>query len=299
MRYITAAIAAAALSLTSFTAIAQETDSTEATEETTAEAAPEYKDVDASTVIATVNGVDITLGHVILLRTELPEQYLTAPDDILFEAIVDQLIEQELLSGTITEDPREITLTIENETRALRAGAAIQTALLDAPAEEEYQAAYDAAMADFPEEPEFNASHILVETEEEASAIVTELEEGADFADLAKQKSTGPSGPDGGALGWFGLGQMVSEFETAVTALEPGQVSAPVQTQFGWHVILLNETRMVAPPTLDEVRDQITQQLQRERIDATINAIREDSTVETFTTDVDPAAIKDLTLITE
>ena len=299
MRYITAAIAAAALSLTSFTAIAQETDPVDATDETPVEAAPVYKDVDASTVIATVNGVDITLGHVILLRTELPEQYLTAPDDILFEAIVDQLVEQQLLSSTVTEDPREITLTLENELRALRAGAAIQVALGDEPTEEEYQAAYDTAMEGFPEEPEFNASHILVETEDEANALVTELEGGADFAELAKEKSTGPSGPDGGALGWFGLGQMVSEFETAVVGMEPGQVSAPVQTQFGWHVILLNEKRITPPPTLDEVRDQITQQLQRERVESAIATLREAATVETFTTDVDPATIKDINLITE
>lgn len=299
MRYITAAIAAAALSMTSFAAIAQEADSAETTEETAAEPAPIYKDVDASTVIATVNGVDITLGHVILLRTELPEDYLSAPDDILFEAIVDQLIEQQLLGSTVTEDPKEITLTMENEIRALRAGAAIQTALGDEPTEEEYQVAYDLAMIDFPEEPEYNASHILVETEEEAIALVTELEGGADFVELAKEKSTGPSGPDGGALSWFGLGQMVAPFEEAVITMEAGQISAPIQTQFGWHVILLNEQRITPPPTLDEVRDQITQQLQRERVEAAIAGVRDTATIDMFTADVDPATIKDISLVTE
>ncbi len=307
MRNSIALILAAALAWSANSALAQDTEtestdtaeSTEATEEEAVEEMPVYKDVDATTVVATVNGVEITLGHVILLRTELPEQYLSAPDDILFEAILDQLVEQTLLGATIEEDPLEVKLTLENEERALRAGAAIQDALSEEPAEEDFQAAYDEAFAEFPEEPEFNASHILVETEEEANALVTELAEGADFAALAKEKSTGPSGPNGGELGWFQRGQMVPEFEQAVMALEAGEVSAPVLTQFGWHVIILNEERIVQPPSLDEVRGEIAQQLQSQIINETVDALRVDAEVERFVDDVDPAQIKNIDLILE
>ncbi len=295
MRYLTAAIAAAAVSLTSFTAIAQEAE--EATEEMAMET-PEYRtDVDASTVLATVNGVDITMGHVILLRLELPEQYLSAPDDILFEAILDQLIEQELLSASITEEPNEIKFAMDNELRALRAGAGIQQALGDEPTDAEFQAAYDDAFAEFEGQPEYNASHILVETEEEAQALVTELEGGADFAALAMEKSIGPSGPNGGELGWFGLGQMVAEFENAVTELEVGAISGPIQTQFGWHVIILNDQRTTEPPALEEVKGELAQMLQQDRITAAIEALRTDAAIEMFVDDVDPAAMKDFDLI--
>ncbi len=301
MRYTTAVISAAALSLTAWCANAQDAEQVtetapEIASEETADA-PVYKDVDASTVVATVNGVDITLGHVILLRTELPEQYLSAPNNILFPAILDQLIEQQLLGGTVTDEPIEVQLSVENERRALLAGAAIQRALAEEPAEEEYQAVYDEAFADYEGEPEYNASHILVETEQEAADLVQQLTDGADFAELAKTASIGPSGPNGGELGWFGLGQMVQEFEAAVVELEVGQVSAPVQTQFGWHVIILNDSRITVPPTLDEVRGQIAQQLQRERIDATIEALTEGAQIERFIEDVNPESIADIGLV--
>lgn len=252
---------------------------------------------DASTVLAVVDGVEITLGHVILLRTELPEQYLTAPDDVLFEGILDQLVEQTLLGNIVTEAPLGVTLTLENERRTLMAGAAISEALGDEPTEEEYQAAYDEAYAGFPIQPEFNASHILVETEVEAQELVVALEAGSDFAELAKEKSTGPSGPEGGSLGWFSLGQMVAEFEEAVQLLEVGQVSPPVQTQFGWHVLILNDTRDSVPPTLEEVRPNMMQRIQGQRIEAKLAELREAATITLSSDGIDPALMKDITLI--
>lgn len=290
MRNLLATSAIACLSLTAMPIMAQDADST-------AIVAP--PSADASTVLATVDGVNITLGHVILLRTELPEQYLSAPDDVLFEGILDQLIEQALLGGIVAEEPLEITLTLENERRTLMAGAAIALALGDEPTEEEYQAAYEEAYAEFPVQPEFNASHILVETEDEAKELVIALEEGADFAELAMEKSTGPSGPEGGALGWFGLGQMVGEFEEAVQLLEVGEVSPPVQTQFGWHVLILNDIRETAPPTLEEVRGNMAQRIQGQRIEAKLAELREAATIELKSDGIDPALIKNIDLVIE
>ena len=246
-----------------------------------------------------VNGTEITLGHVILLRTQLPEQYLQAPDDVLFEGILNQLIDQTLLGDTVATDSLEMRLALENEARAIRAASAIDGVIGTEPTEEELQAAYQETVAAIPEEEEFNASHILVETEDEAKAIISELEGGADFAELAKEKSTGPSGPNGGELGWFGRGSMVPDFENAAIALDVGAISAPVQTQFGWHVIKLNDKRIKPAPTLAEIRDQLVQQIQSQKLEARITELRDGASVETMTEGFDPANIRNLDLLTE
>ncbi|MFV0474965.1 MAG: peptidylprolyl isomerase [Pikeienuella sp.] len=112
---------------------------------------------------------------------------------------------------------------------------------------------------------EYKARHILVDDEAEAAEIAgLARAEGADFAELAKERSKGPSGPQGGDLGWFTEGQMVAEFQAATFALEAGQVSDPVKTQFGWHVIKLEEIRDRAAPPLEEVREDLIGELTRE-----------------------------------
>ena len=254
-------------------------------------------EVNAETVVAVVNGTEITMGHVILLRTQLPEQYLTAPDDILFEGILEQLIDQTLLGDTVGEDTLELRMTLENESRALKAAIAIDGVIGQAFSDEAIAAAYDEAYGNLPAEPEFKASHILVETEEEAEALIAALNDGADFAELAKEKSTGPSGPNGGDLGWFGLGMMVPPFEEAVLGMEVGQISASVQTQFGWHVLILNDKRDVPPPALETVIGEITQTLQQVALDAKVNDLRTGASVETMVEGIDPATIKNLDLL--
>ncbi len=147
---------------------------------------------------------------------------------------------------------------------------------------------------------EFNASHILVESEEEAQAVIEELEGGADFAALAKEKSTGPSGANGGSLGWFGPGMMVEEFETAVAEMEPGEVSDPVQTQFGWHVVKLNETRLPEAPEMSEVRGTLESEIWEERLREEIAAVVDAAEVErSDVSGIDPSVLKDTSLITE
>lgn len=224
----------------------------------------------ADTILATVNGTNITLGHMIVLQSSLPEQYQSLPDDVLFNGLLDQLIQQSVLADQVDEPDAIITLSLENERRTLMAGSAIQVLIDDALTEEAYQAAYDARFADTQPTREFNASHILVETQEEADALVTELDGGADFAELAIAKSTGPSGPNGGELGWFGPGMMVKPFEDAVTEMEAGQVSAPIKTQFGWHVIKLNNARIKDAPTLDSVRAELAEEIQRQVVEQTL-----------------------------
>lgn len=255
-------------------------------------------ETNTDTVVATVNGVDITIGHMIVLREGLPEQYQTLPDDVLFDGILEQLVQQTVLAQKAENPGPVVELRLENERRTLLAGTAMKALLDDAMTDAALQAAYDEKYANAEPTKEYNASHILVETEDEAKALVTELEGGADFAELAKSKSTGPSGPSGGELGWFGPGMMVKEFEDAVVAMEPGTVSAPVQTQFGWHVIRLNEARMKDAPAIDEVRDEIAAELQQKIIEETLAKLTEEAEItRTDKSEIDPAAIRNLDLV--
>ncbi len=225
---------------------------------------------DAQTVVATVNGQEITLGNMIVVRRGLPEQYQSLPDDVLFQGILDQLVQQTVLSQNAGEPDLATRLLIENESRAMIASSVIEKIAAEPVAEEAIQAAYETRFADLEPGREFNASHILVESVEEAEALIAELTEGADFAELAKEKSMGPSGPNGGLLGWFGTGMMVKEFEDAVVELEVGNTSGPVKTQFGWHVIMLNDSRMQEAPSLDMMRDELTAELQNSNIEKRI-----------------------------
>ena len=231
--------------------------------------------------MARVNGEEITLGHMIVARANLPEQYQQLPPEVLYNAILDQLIQQNALKQSNTDAvPQFVELSLENERRALLAANVIEQIMSDSVSEASVRAAYDEKYADGFGGDEYNASHILVETEEEALAIKAALDQGADFAETAKEKSTGPSGPSGGELGWFGTGRMVPEFEAAVESLQPQQISDPVQTQFGWHVIKLNEKRKSAAPSLEEVGGEIADELRQRAFEARVDELMSAAKVE-------------------
>lgn len=248
-------------------------------------------------VLAVVNGTEITLGHVAVAKASLPNEYRSYPSDVLFPGILDQLIQQTALAQSHTGDlPKRVKLAIENETRSLTAGEVVESVLAAPIDDAKVQEAYDTFAAGS-EGEEFRASHILVETEEEALAIIADLEGGADFAETAKEKSTGPSGSNGGDLGWFGAGQMVPAFEAATMALAPGEISAPVETQFGFHVILLADKRDSAAPSLEEVRDDIEIDLRREAVRVHIEALMKTVDVDrSGTENVDPSVLDQIDL---
>ncbi len=234
-----------------------------------------HAEMTAETVVASVDGTEITLGQLIMLRAQLPAQYQQLDDEVVFNGLVDQLVNQQLLSNSLEVEPKRVGIAITNETRSLRAGEVVTT-ITDTPlSDEELQTAYDDRFEGVVPTAEYNASHILVETEEEALEIKAAIDDGADFATTAQEKSTGPSGPSGGELGWFGLGMMVPSFEEAVLTLETGEVSAPVQTQFGWHVVKLNETRENPLPTLDDLRAELSTEIQQEKINALVAELGE------------------------
>lgn len=254
----------------------------------------------AETVIATVGDTEITLGEMIITRAQLPQQYAQLPDDVLFLGILDQMIQQQLLADGLTETPARVTYAITNETRSLKAGEVINTITNTAVTDEAIKTAYDEAYANADPSTEYNASHLLVETEEEALAAKTRIDAGEDFGDVARDVSTGPTGPNGGNLGWFSAGQMVPEFEAAVSELEVGQVSEPVKTQFGWHVVTLLETRNSAAPALEDVRQEIFGQIQEAAIQARLKELTDATTiVRPEDGAFDPALLNNLDLLGE
>lgn len=253
----------------------------------------------SDTVVATVNGQEITLGHMILLRESLPEQFQQYPNDVLFPALYGQLIEQTLLADTLTGDlPSRVKFGVENADRDLRSGLAVQKIYEDRVSAEAIQAAYQETYLDADLGVEYNASHILLETEEAAADLLVELQAGLDFAEAAQEHSTGPSGPSGGSLGWFGRGAMVAPFDEAVSAMEVGALSDPVQTQFGWHLIKLNETRAIEPPAFEEVAEELGSVLGSNALVEVIEDLTNDADiVRMIPEDFDTSVLSDFTLL--
>lgn len=230
--------------------------------------------VSAGTVLATVNGVDITVGHLLVAHQGLPAQFRALPPETLFTPLLEQLIEQTALmqAGADALSLRD-QIVLENDRRATIAGAALNRVAEQAVSDTTLAVAYDAFVAAFEAEeptPEFNASHIIVQTEAEAQALREQLDAGADFADLAREHSTDGAAAGGGLLGWFGPGVMIPEFENAVSAMQPGDIAGPLETRFGWHLVRLNETRISSVPGLDEIREELADQIRREAADAEI-----------------------------
>lgn len=245
--------------------------------------------VDGDTILATVNGDDITMAHVIAARLGLAEQFQSLPNHVLLPGLVEQLIQQTVLSQAIGEVSRRTSIQLENQRREIVAAEMIDNVISGAVTDEALKAEYDAQFDGAEPTEEFNASHILVETEDKAKELIAELEGGADFATLAKTHSTGPSGPNGGELGWFSSGMMVKPFEDAVVALDRGAVSAPVQTQFGWHVIILNDKRMQGAPALEDVREELAAKIENDVIEAALAKLLEAATIDRVELDgIDP-----------
>ena len=252
----------------------------------------------ADTVVATVNGTNITLGQMIAMKESLPPEYQSLPDEVLFKGIYDQLIQQEVLAQSITDLGPRALATIDNEKRGYISGLAIDAIVKATVTDEALQKAYDERFKDAKPQTEYHAAHILVATKEEADALKAELAAGGDFAELAKAKSTDTgSGANGGDLGWFGLGMMVKPFEEAVVGAKVGEVTGPVQTDFGFHLILVKETRIAEKPTLDQMRDELAQEVENKAITGKIDELSKAATITRDGEKLDPAILKNSALI--
>jgi peptidyl-prolyl cis-trans isomerase C len=256
-------------------------------------------DLTAETVIATVNGENITLGQMIAARKALPEQYQQLPDDVLFKGLLEQLIQQTAMAQVGEKNKTQLDdLNVENQKRAYFSGQVLEAAASAAVTEEALKKTYDEKYAKAVPAKEYDASHILVKTEEEAKAIKAELDKGGDFAAIAKEKSEDKgTAANGGSLGWFGVGMMVKPFEDAVVALEKGKTSDPVKSDFGWHIIHLNDVRDAAVPKLEDVKAELEGDLRQKSVEAKVKELTDAAKVEKKDDGVDPAILKNLALI--
>ncbi|MBZ4020923.1 peptidylprolyl isomerase [Rhodobacter sp. TJ_12] len=252
------------------------------------------KDLGPDTVVATVNGTEITLGMMVAVRDGLPPEYLQLPDELLFNGVLDQLIQQTALAeigeGMMTHRD-EIALEVDR--RAYLAGMLLDYTARRAVTPETLQEAYDAKYAQAEPTREFHAAHIIVPTKEEAEEILAEIEGGADFAEVAKEKSQDGAAANGGDLGWFGLEQMVQPFAEAVAAMKDGEVKGPVQTEYGWHVVRLIESRLGAAPSLDEASEDLAGDLRQQAVEDRVRDTVAEAEVEKHVEGIDPAVLKD------
>ncbi len=220
-------------------------------------------------VVLTFDGVEIRQSDFDLFQ-ELDPQFEQLQGEQKRLAILSAIIDVKSLAKKALADKMDQDAVFQKRLEFLKDrslhNAYFQKNVISTISEEDIRARFDKEIAAVEPEQEIRARHILVKTEEEANAIISELDGGADFVELAKTKSTGPSGPQGGDLGFFGKGQMVPPFEAAAFALEAGAYTkAPVQTQFGFHVIKLEEKRDRPLPKFEEVQDQMRQVVLRER----------------------------------
>jgi len=247
------------------------------------------------TVVAIVNGKKITRADVIAAAKQLPAEYQSQINQV-FPALIDRQIDLQLISEAgaeqkLLEDP-EVKAQIAEITENIIRQAVLDRLLKEKMNDAAIKARYDQFVAALPKQQEVKARHILVDLEEDAKAIIVQLDGGADFSAIAKEKSKDPgSGPKGGDLGYFVAGQMVPEFSAAAFKLEKGQYTkTPVKSQFGWHVIILDDKRDKQPPTLEEARSTIEQILSNEVVTSYVDGLRKSATVEKFNPDGTPVA---------
>ena len=216
------------------------------------------------------------------LTDRLPAEMRRQPLETYFDRLVDDIIDSRLAAAAgneagLTEDPeilRRMSIAAQRVLAEAWIGQEIRKRVTDA----DLKAAYDTYIADTGSREEVKARHILVAEKQAAEDIIKQLDSGADFIALAKEKSTGPSGPNGGDLGYFGRGAMVPTFEAAAFALAAGEYSkTPVQTQFGWHIILLEDKRTAEPPSYAELEPQLRQNLISQNLARLLDGLRQDA----------------------
>jgi peptidyl-prolyl cis-trans isomerase C len=255
---------------------------------------PAARAQDANAVVAKVNGSEIRESDVSIAEEELGPSLAQMDPATKRENIITFLIDLKLAAKAAEEKKIQ-----DREEFKKRLAFAHDRLLMDnllavegkaATTDDAEKKVYDDASKQIASEQEVHARHILVETEDEAKQVIEELKKGADFAELAKKKSKDPGASDGGDLGFFTKGQMVPEFSDAAFALEPGKISDPVKSQFGWHVIKVEEKRNRKPPEFDKVKPQIEAYVARKAQADYVAKLREGAKIERLDKTADSAA---------
>ncbi len=249
-----------------------------------------------NTPLIEVNGKTIKLGSAIIAFTKIRQANRDIDEKTIFSQIVQQLVNEELLSQKIKEENGLTKLSIEHETRSAKAAQMVSNVLKNFPPKNLVKTVYEDIRKNSINNLEYNASHILLESEDEAKKILEKLNDN-NFEEMARNNSIGPSKKNGGNLDWFDLNNMVPEFSTAVMVLEEGSISQPVKTKFGWHIIKLNKTRAKKPPEFSEISNQIANQLRQKKLNEYLETLSKTATIDFVGKDINPNEITNLRLL--
>jgi len=244
-------------------------------------------------VVAAVNGVEIRLSQAQAAHKRLPEQYQRVPFETIFPGLVDSLIDTRLAADNARREKLhetekfkvQIAWITDQVLQRLMLSKTMEGTVTDAAV----RARYEEEAKKLAATEQIKASHILLKTEEEAKKVLALLDKGGDFAELAKKNSTGPSASDGGSLGFFGRGQMVPAFEKAAYALKAGTYTKKaVKTQFGWHVIKVDDRKRPDPPSFETMEPELRNALFQETGTALIMKLRKEAEISLFNLDGTP-----------
>jgi peptidyl-prolyl cis-trans isomerase C len=247
----------------------------------------------SNTVVARVDGTELHLSDVEAAQQNLPPQAQKLPLEQIYPMLLDRLVDGMLITEAgrrerLEQDP-ELQVRLKRYEDRLIQEAYLNQAIKAAETEDQLKARYQTFAKDKAGREEVHAQHILVKTEDEAKSVIAELDKGADFGELAKKYSTDPSASSGGDLGYFGHDDMVKAFTDAAFALPKGQYSkTPVKTEFGWHVIKVEDRRAGKPPSFEEAREELSRDLAHEIIDAKLQNLRGAAKIEEFGLDGKP-----------
>ena len=255
------------------------------------------ENVSADTPFIEVNGRIVKFGSAIIAFSKIRQANREFDQKTIFSQIVQQLVNEELLSQKIDKENQLTLLSLEHEKRSAKAAQMVSKILKNFPDDELVNSAYQNLTEQFKNALEYNASHILVKEEEQAKTILSDLKQGKAFEEMAKEHSIGPTGKNGGKLDWFDLNNMVPEFSTALMVLSEGDISQPVKTKFGWHLIKLNKTREKQMPELKAVKSQLVQSLRQKKINDYLNSLTKNSKIEFVGKDINPNEITNLKLL--
>ncbi len=236
------------------------------------------------TVVGIVNGQEISEAELKFAEAEIGSELAGVPEESRRRVLFEYLVEAHLMAEAAEKAKLAEGKAFEDRMayyrlRALR-DAYFEKQVRDAVPEDEAKALYDERIKNLPAEEEIRASHILVKTEEEAKKVAEELKGGGDFAELATKYSQDRGGAAGGDLGYFTRGQMVKPFEDVAFSLEKDKISEPVETQFGWHIIKVEDKRNRQPPSFDEVKDQIKASLIQTKLRGAVQKLRDEAKIE-------------------
>ena len=244
-------------------------------------------------IVATVDGKPIFLSEIIEMAQRLPEQYRKMSLEAVYPSLLTRAIDSKLVTlegrrAGFSKDPdvKKRLLDVEDQ---IISEIFLTKTIGSQVTEEALQKIYSETKSEMASGDQIKARHILLDSEEKAVEIIKKLQAGGEFAKLASEYSTGPSAASGGDLGWFGEGQMVPEFSKAAFALNPGDiVTKPVKTQFGWHIILVEDRRVSAPPSFDEAKEQLASTMSQKLLKELIESLRTKAKIVRFQADGTP-----------